>query len=68
MFYLSGAINVVLFPIIRPELLFPRPKELPEPQPVIDLGPQAQDIAPAILDNAANLQNSPEPTSMEVGG
>ena len=69
MFYLSGAINVLLFLIIRPELLlFPRPKELPEPQPVIDLGPQAQDIAPAILDNAANLQNSPEPTSMEVGG
>jgi len=67
-FYLSGAINVLLFLIIRPELLlFPRPKELPEPQPVIDLGPQAQDIAPAILDNAANFQNSPEPTSMELG-
>jgi len=31
MFYLSGAINVLLFLIIRPRLLlFPRPKELDE--------------------------------------
>jgi hypothetical protein len=31
MFYLSGAINVLLFLIIRPELLlFPRPEELGE--------------------------------------
>jgi hypothetical protein len=31
MFYLSGAINVLLFLIIRPELLlFPRPEELDE--------------------------------------
>jgi len=67
MFYLSGAIIVVLFPIIRPELLFPRPKELPEPQPIIELEPQAQDIRPVVLDNAEILQNSPEPTPMEAG-
>ena len=33
MFSLSGAINVLLFLIARPGLLlFPRPKELPEPE------------------------------------
>jgi hypothetical protein len=33
MFNLSGAINVVLFLIARPRLLlFPRPKELAEPE------------------------------------
>jgi len=68
MFYLSGAINVLLFLIIRPGLLlFPRPKELPEPQPIIELEPQAQDIRPVVLDNAEILQNSPEPTPMEAG-
>jgi hypothetical protein len=68
MFYLSGAINVLLFLIIRPELLlFPRPKELPEPWPeIVELEPQAQDIGPPILPDAANLQNSPEPASMEL--
>ncbi len=68
MFNLSGAINVLLFLIFRRErLLFPRPKELPRPQLVIEPEPQAQDIRPAILDDAENLQNSPEPTPMELG-
>ncbi len=68
MFNLSGAINVLLFLIFRRErLLFPCPKRLPEPQPVIELEPQAQDIGQALLDDATNFQNSPEPTSMELG-
>jgi hypothetical protein len=64
MFHFSGAINVLLFLIIRPELLlFPRPRELPEPE--IELAPQCTGLA--ILSNVANFQNSPEPTSMELG-
>ena len=43
-FYLSGAINVVLFLIIRPGLLlFPRPKQLDEQE--IQLVPQGTDAA-----------------------
>ncbi len=64
LFYLSGAINVLLFLIIRPELLlFPRPELLPEPE--MELAPQG--ASPAILSNAEYFQNSPEPTSMELG-
>jgi hypothetical protein len=64
LFYLSGAINVLLFLIIRPELLlFPRPELLPEPE--MRLAPQGTGLA--ILSNAENFQNSPEPTSMELG-
>jgi len=64
MFHLSGAINVLLFLIIRPELLlFPRPELLPEPE--MELAPQG--TSPAILSDAENFQNSPEPTSVELG-
>jgi hypothetical protein len=64
MFYLSGAINVLLFLIIRPELLlFPRPPEgLAEPE--IELAPQG--TGPAILSDAAKFQDSSELTSMEL--
>jgi hypothetical protein len=38
-FYLSGAINVILFLVVRPKLLlFPRPKQLDEQK--IELTPQ----------------------------
>jgi hypothetical protein len=57
MFCFSGAINVLLFLIIRPELLlFPRPEELPELEPEIDL-------APGIFSDIAEFQHRPEPTS-----
>ena len=63
-FYLSGAINVLLFLIIRPELLlFPRPEELAEPE--IILAPQR--TSPAIFSNVASFQQSPEPTSASLG-
>ena len=43
MFHLSGAINVLLFLIIRPELLlFPRPRQLVDQE--IELIPQ-EDVA-----------------------
>ena len=63
MFYLSGAVNVLLFLIIRPEiLLFPRPKELPE----IEMELASQGTGLAITSNAARFQSS-QPTSMELG-
>jgi hypothetical protein len=63
-FYLSGAINVLLFLITRPELLlFRRPKELPEPEMELE----SQGTGPAILPDAENIQNSPEPAPMELG-
>jgi hypothetical protein len=63
MFHLSGAINVLLFLIIRPELLlFPRPKELDQQE--MQLKPQTQrDTGPATVSDVAYLQHSPEPTS-----
>jgi hypothetical protein len=71
MFYLSGAINVLLFLIIRPELLlFPRPEELAEPE--IELSPRLtpQGTGPAIISDTEKFQQSPEPTSaaLEDGG
>ena len=66
MFYLSGAINVLLFLIIRPELLlFPRPKELDGQD--MQLAPTPQGTDPAIM---AQFQHNPEPTSaaLEDGG
>jgi len=54
MFYLSGAINVLLFLIIRPKLLLfrrPRPDEVAEQE--IELAPQGP--GPAIVPDAANL-------------
>jgi hypothetical protein len=69
MFYLSGAINVVLFLIIRPELLlFPRPKKLDgEEIQVIQLNPTPRGTAPAIIPDRANVQHSPERTSAALG-
>ncbi|KAF8502191.1 hypothetical protein F5888DRAFT_1918898 [Russula emetica] len=64
MFYLSGAINVLLFLIIRPELLlFRRPEELAEPE--IELAPQG--TGPAIVSDTEKFQHSPEPTSAALG-
>jgi hypothetical protein len=64
MFYLSGAINVLLFLIIRPGLLlFPRPEELAEPE--IELAPQG--TSPAIFSDTAKFQHSPGPTSSALG-
>ncbi|KAF8502202.1 hypothetical protein F5888DRAFT_1608129 [Russula emetica] len=63
-FYLSGAINALLFLIIRPELLlFPRPEELAEPE--IELAPQG--TSPARFSDAEKFQHSPEPTSAALG-
>jgi hypothetical protein len=64
MFYLSGAINVLLFLIIRPELLlFRRPGELAEPE--IELAPQG--TGPAIVSDTTKFQHSPESTSAALG-
>ncbi|KAI0276618.1 hypothetical protein BGY98DRAFT_934918 [Russula aff. rugulosa BPL654] len=61
MFHLSGAINVLLFLIVRPELLlFPRPRQLDELE--IELTPQ-EDTGPAIFSDPAKFQLSPEPIS-----
>jgi hypothetical protein len=63
-FYLSGAINVLLFLIIRPELLlFPRPEELAEPE--IELAPQGTGLA--IISDTGKFHHSPEPTSATLG-
>jgi len=65
MFYLSGAINVLLFLIIRPQLLlFPRPKQLEEQE--IQLTRQ-EDTGPANFPDTAKYQHSPEPTSTPLG-
>ena len=62
MFYLSGAINVLLFLIIRPGLLlFPRPKKLDEQEIQVTHTPQG--TGPAIISDTAQFQHSPEPTS-----
>jgi hypothetical protein len=64
MFYLSGAINVLLFLIIRPGLLlFPRPRQLDEQE--IELTPQ-DDTGPAIFSDTAKFEHSPEPTSVAL--
>ena len=64
MFHLSGAINVLLFLIVRPELLlFPRPRQLDELE--IELTPQ-EDTGPAIFSDPAKFQLSPEPISARL--
>jgi len=66
MFYLSGAINVALFLIVRPGLLlFPRPKELDgrETQPTLT----HQGTGPAIFSDTEKFQHSTEPTSATLG-
>ncbi|SRR5258708_36591739 len=63
-FYLSGAINVILFLIIRPELLlFPRREEVAEPE--IELASQGTGLG--ILSNAVKSQYRQESTSMDRG-
>jgi hypothetical protein len=60
MFLLSGAINVLLFLIIRPGLLlFPRPERLDDQD--MQLTPQ-EDSGPSILSDT-KFQHSPGPTS-----
>jgi hypothetical protein len=62
MFNLSGAINVLLFLIVRPRLLlFPRPEKLAEPD--MELAPGPQGTSTAVFSEIAKFQHSPEPTS-----
>ncbi|KAI0276651.1 hypothetical protein BGY98DRAFT_1167349 [Russula aff. rugulosa BPL654] len=64
-FYLSGAINVLLFLIIRPRLLlFPRPKQLDERE--IQLAPQ-EDTGAANSSDTEKPQGSPDPTLAALG-
>lgn len=63
MFYLSGAINVLLFLIIRPQLLlFPRPETSAEP----DIEIVHQGTSPTISPDIPIVQHSPEPTSVAL--
>ena len=63
MFCLSGAINVLLFLIIRPGvLLFSRPEELPVAELEVELAYQG--IGLAVPSDTARFQHSPEPTSI----
>jgi hypothetical protein len=56
MFYLSGAVNVLLFLIIRPELLlFPRPEQLDQQQMELKQPNSQGDTGPATISNGANL-------------
>ena len=60
MFNLSGAINVLLFLIVRPHLLlFTRRAKLAEPE--MEILPQGS--GQAIFSDIATFQQSPEPTS-----
>ena len=60
-FYLSGATNVVLFLIIRPGLLlFPRPRQLDEPEIPLTI---QDDTGVTNFPDTAEFQHSPEPTS-----
>ncbi len=64
LFGLSGVVNVLLFLIIRQELLlFRRPAELPEPE--MELA--SESTGPAILPDAENIHDSPKPARMELG-
>jgi hypothetical protein len=68
MFNLSGALDVVLFLIIRPELLlFPRPRELDEQE--VQLTPSTpQGTGPAIISDREKFQSSPEPSTSAALG
>ena len=56
MFNLSGAINVLLFLIVRPELLlFAPPHKIADPS-----------TSSAILAETANYHHSPQPTEKEL--
>ncbi|KAI0276620.1 hypothetical protein BGY98DRAFT_934920 [Russula aff. rugulosa BPL654] len=65
MFHLSGAINVLLFLITRPELLlFPRPRQLDEQE--VELTPQ-EDTGPAISTTRRN-SNTVQSRLCRAGG
>jgi hypothetical protein len=60
MFNLSGVIDVLLFLIIRPQLLlFPRPKELDRQEIQLNF----QGTGPASFSDTEKFQHSSEPTS-----
>jgi hypothetical protein len=62
MFCLSGAINVLLFLIFKPELLlFPRPEELAEPE--MKLAHQSTGTGSGSFSDIAEFQHSSELTS-----
>ena len=64
-FHLSGAINVLLFLIIRPELLlFPRPEQLDEQETQLT---HQGDNGPVISSDKAKFHHSPEPTLAVLG-
>jgi len=64
MFNLSGAINVLLFLIVRPQLLlFSDPEEFSEPE-IVELGhPPTGD---AVFPDAVKYSHSPQPTGMTL--
>ena len=67
MFNLSGALDVILFLIIRPELLlFSRPRVLDEQEILLTSAPQG--TGPAIISDREKLQHSPEPSTSAVLG
>ena len=65
MFNLSGAVNVLLFLVVRPQLLlFPRPEKFAEPE--IEISPPQgtpQGTSPAFFFDVEKFQRSPEPIS-----
>jgi len=66
MFNLSGAINVLIFLIARPELLlFPAPREWSEPE--VELG-RSSTTGSAIFPDTAQYNYSPQPTGIEDAG
>ena len=66
MLNLSGATNVFLFLIFKPQLLlFPRPDRLGDPE--IELLPQGNDSS-VISTDTAKFQHSPEPTRAALAG
>jgi len=68
-FYLSGAINVVLFVFTRPELLLlHRPKKRDEKEiQLTSQGTAPQGTGPEMFSDTAKFQHSPEPTSAALG-
>jgi hypothetical protein len=66
-FNLSGAINVILFLIVRPRLLlFSPPEELSEPEEVAELGQPA--TGSTIFGDPAKYTHSPQATRMGLVG
>jgi hypothetical protein len=66
-FNLSGAINVILFLIVRPRLLlFSPPEELSEPEEVAEIGQPAS--GSTIFSEPAKYTHSPQATGMGLAG